>query len=104
MTPEQKDTLVGMFQIGMACGLNHPFEFFMNYLRTLDHFDYKKVPELERKAYEAMLEFMKGCAGCEEEQEFYNNLDVVSLNKYIDGWYRGYQKRMLKWCEENKGS
>ncbi len=94
MTPEQKDTIIGMFQLGMACGLNHPFEFFTNYIRDLDHYNYRKIPEMEKKAYEAMLEFMKGCAGDDDEQDFYNTLNVISLNEYIEKWYRGYNKRM----------
>jgi hypothetical protein len=100
MTPEQKDTLIGMFQMGMACGLEHPFEFFSNYIRHLGVYDYKKVPELEKKAYEAMLEFMKGCDGCEEEQDFYNSLDIVKLNEHIDKWYKHRRQHLDKLIEE----
>ena len=100
MTPEQKDILLGMFQMGMAVGLNHPFEFFMNYLRTLGHLDYKKVPEMEEKAYDAMLEFMKNCAGNEEEQDFYNTLTVVKLNELIDRWYKHSNKRLKERYEK----
>ena len=104
MTPEQKDLIVKMFQMGMACGLDHPFEFFMNYLRSLDHMDYKKIPELEKNAYEAMLEFMKGCGGCPEEDDFYNTLDIVKFNDYISKWYRGHAQRIKKRYEELTGS
>ena len=104
MTPEQKDTLIEMFQMGMACGLDHPFEFFMNYLRSLDHVDYKKIPKLEKEAYEAMIEFMKNSGGCPEETDFYNSLTVVTLNDYISKWYRGHTKRLKKRYEELMGS
>ena len=104
MTSEQKDGIIGIFQMGMAMGLNHPFEFFTNYIRTLGHMDYKKVPEMEEKAYDAMIAFMQNCAGSEEEQDFYNTLDVIKLNGLIDRWYKHHNKRMTKWCEENKGS
>ena len=104
MTPEQKDTLVGIFQMGMACGLDHPFEFFSNYIRNLGMYDYRKVPELEKKAYDAMLEFMKGCAGCEEEQDFYNRMDTIKLNEFIDNWYKGRRKKLDEYYERRKKS
>jgi hypothetical protein len=100
MTPEQKDIIIGIFQMGMACGLEHPFEFFSNYIRNLHIYDYKKIPELQDKAYEAMLEFMKGCAGCEEEQDFYNALDIIKLNEYIDKWYKYRRKHLDELIEE----
>ena len=104
MTPEQKDFIVEMSQLGMACGLDHPFEFFTNYIRDLDHYNYRKIPEMEKRAYEAMLEFMKGCGGCPEEEDFYNTLDIIKLNEYIDKWYKGHAKRIKKRYEELMGS
>jgi len=101
MTPEQKSVIVGIFQMGIAQGLNHPFEFFTAYIRNLCHMSYTKIPELEKQAYEAMIEFMKGSAGCEEEQDFYNTLDIIGLNDLITKWYKNHHKRMIKWYEEN---
>ena len=104
MTPEQKDAIVEIFQAGMAEGLDHPFEFFTAYIRNLCHVDYRKIPEIEKKAYEAMIEFMKGCAGCEEEQDFYNNLDNAKFNDLLSKWYKNHQKRIKKRYEELMGS
>ena len=88
MTPEQNGIIVKMFQMGMACGLGHPFEFFSNYIRSLCHVPYTKIPELEEKAYDAMLAFMSGCAGCPEEEDFYNKLTATTLNDLMNKWYR----------------
>ena len=103
MTPEQKSVIVGIFQMGMAEGLNHPFEFFTAYIRNLCHMNYKKIPEMEKTAYEAMIEFMKGSAGCEEEQDYYNTLDVIKLNDLISKWYKSYNKRMAKHFKKLEG-
>jgi len=103
MTPEQKSVIVGIFQMGMAEGLEHPFEFFTAYIRNLCHMNYKKIPDMEKAAYEAMIEFLKGSAGCEDEQEFYNALDVIKLNDLISSWYKNHTKRIVKRYKELEG-
>lgn len=104
MTPEQKSIIIGIFQMGMAEGLDHPFEFFTAYIRNLCHLDYRKIPDMEKAAYEAMVEFMKDCAGCEEEQDFYNALDIIGLNKHIEQWYRNRRKKLDYYYERRKKS
>jgi hypothetical protein len=102
MTLEQKSIIVGIFQMGMAEGLDHPFEFFTAYIRNLCFMDYRKIPEMEKAAYEAMVEFLKGSAGCEEEQDFYNKLDIIKLNEYIESWYKGRRKKLDAYYEQRK--
>lgn len=104
MTPEQNAAIVTIFQAGMAEGLDHPFEFFTAYIRNLCHVDYKKIPEMEKQAYEAMIEFLKGSAGCEEEQEFYNKLDTVKFNIHLEDWYRSRRKKLDDYYERRKKS
>lgn len=104
MTPEQKDVIIGIFQMGMAEGLGHPYEFFTAYIRNLCYMDYRKIPDMEKKAYDAMIEFMSNCAGCEEEQDFYNKLDIIKLNKHIEDWYRNRRKKLDDYYEKRKKS
>jgi hypothetical protein len=82
--------------MGMTCGLGHPFECFLNYIRTLSHLDYRKVPKLEEEAYEAMIEFMKNTAADEYEEKKLQKLDVIKLNEMIDIWYRKNKCRCEK--------
>jgi hypothetical protein len=104
MTPEQKSVIIGIFQMGMAEGLDHPFEFFTAYIKNLCSMDYHKIPELEKTAYEAMIEFMKNCGGYEEEQDFYNKLDIIKLNEYIEQWYKNRRKKLDYYYEQRKKS
>ncbi len=58
MTPKQKDLFISILTLGYACGLTHPFECYINYIRSLDNFcKYEDIPKKEQDAIETMLAF-----------------------------------------------
>lgn len=95
MTEKQKDIIIEIFQTGMACGLNHPYEFFVNYIRSFMNFlPYDDIPKAEQDAYDAFIEFMKGTAGHPDEEEWLKTLDADKLNKRINSWYDWAKKHI----------
>jgi hypothetical protein len=95
MTNEQKDLVIRIFQTGMACGLEHPYEFLTNYVRMLVHaHPYSEIARLEHEAQEAFVELLKGTASCPEEEEELQALTPDKLYAMIEAWYgRGRARR-----------
>ena len=89
MTPEQAKVFVGVAQAGIACGLQHRYEWFYNGLRMLSHGLYTEINERTAQIVDAFLAFEKGTASCPEEDEELAKLDydgyIVLTNKFYNG-------------------
>lgn len=86
MTPEQKVTFITIAQMGMACGLTHPFEWLLNYTRSVDQFTpYEKVPQAIESAEEAFIAFLRNTgAGPDDPAE---SLDREGLSDLVTDYY-----------------
>lgn len=90
MTPKEMEIVVDILQLGFACGLSHPFECFVNYIRSLTIGSYKEVREKEQKAYEAFAKFMHGCASAPNDPLL--KITSENLNSYIEKYYNKDKK------------
>jgi DNA primase large subunit len=80
----------------MVCGLEHPYEFYSNYVRHLPQLvSYKDVGTAEQAAVEAFVAFMKGTASCPEEEEELQALTPEDLYVKIEAWYT-YKREQRK--------
>ena len=53
MTEDQRDLFIAIARGGITCGLNHPFEWLVNWNRSLMNWaKWEEVAAKERKAYE----------------------------------------------------
>lgn len=91
MTPEQKSDFIATAQMGMACGLGHPWEWLSNAMRQ----DW--MPFAERQAYEdriisAFLAFWQGCDSGPNDMVTVATVD--DLFAEVHRWY--HQKREQK--------
>ncbi len=56
MTEEQRELFVAIAKAGITCGLNHPFEWLVNWCRTLDAWaKYEEIQAKEVEAYECYV-------------------------------------------------
>lgn len=79
MTPEQKDLFISIAQMGMTCGLNHPFEWLSNYIKHLPNFAiYAEIPEKERDAEDAFVAFLQNTGAGPDDPVEDMNRDVLS--------------------------
>jgi len=61
MTKKEKDLFIEIAQMGIICGLWHPYEWIVHYIRSLIHSTpYEKIQAMEQAAYQAFLSFMRG--------------------------------------------
>lgn len=68
MTSKQKDIFISIAQMGVACGLDHPYEWLMNYdLHAPQLMSYTDVNKNMNRAYDAFLAFFKGCGSYPED-------------------------------------
>jgi hypothetical protein len=90
MNAEQMTTFIHYAQIGVACDLNHRYEWYVNALRSTHHGPYTKITEETQAIQDAFLAFEKGAT----------ELASMTLNDYLDlvnAWYkRGKQEGWLE--------
>lgn len=88
MTAEQSERFTGIAQMGVACGLDHPYEWLQNYLLHMPNLaPYAEVSRLSQEALEAFLAFFKGCASCPEEEAELEQLTADGLLERMGKWY-----------------
>lgn len=87
MTPEQKDIFVSIAQMGVACGLDHPYEWLMNYdMHAGQLMSYKDVNDNMNKAYGAFVAFFNGCgSGPDDPMETWDQDQMIDA---INEFYR----------------
>jgi hypothetical protein len=84
MTSDQKDIFIQVAQVGMACGLTHPWEWFANAMR-MDFLPFAQRPDIEERVLQAFVAFWCGCGSgpgdpCE-------NATVEDLIKEVNRYY-----------------
>lgn len=85
MTPEQKDTFISIAQMGVACGLDHPYEWLVNYeLHAPQLMAYTDANKNMNKAYDAFLAFFHDCGSCPDDpMETWTTDDMIdAINKF----------------------
>lgn len=80
MTQEQKEIFISYAQAGIACGLNHPVEWYVNGSRMINHMEYDKIGERLKELDDAFVAFYAGTASCPEEQE---EIDKIGPSDYF---------------------
>jgi hypothetical protein len=88
MTQEQKDVFISIAQMGVACGLDHPYEWLMNYdLHAPQLMAYTDTNKNLNKVYDAFLAFFHGCGGCPEDP-----METWSQDQMIDAINEFYRR------------
>jgi hypothetical protein len=82
LTPEQNKLFVEIAQTGITCGLEHPYEWFVNYERSLSMLHpWSEVEKLYQEALKTYVEFFKGTMMCGE------TLTELELIARMNQWY-----------------
>lgn len=89
MTPEQEHIFCQAAQMGIACGLAHWYEWYINADRALMHGPYTEIEEKSHALLNAFIAFEKETAGCFEEAE---ELKQLTHRKYIERVNEHYRK------------
>jgi hypothetical protein len=93
MTSEQKDLFIKVAQMGVACGLAHPYEWYTN---ALSHYAptlaYAEQADFEGRLDDTFVAFMRGAASLPEEED----LTVRQFIQDVAAWYN------LKHLEEER--
>lgn len=72
---------------GIACGLSHRYEWFINANRMLNHGVYGEIPDRYSVLLTAFIEFEKATASDPDEAAELSTLDEVSYKDLIDTYY-----------------
>jgi len=90
--------------MGMACGLTHPYEWLINYVRSYLHIiPYHKIREVERQANEAALAFFTASSSCPEETKEWEEGGIDYMYMVIDAFYaEGSKRAVAKRAEKKK--
>ena len=86
MTSEQQDTFIFIMSSGMACGVSHPIECYVNYLGHMTMFPYEDIPRLEKEAEEAMVAFLRKTSSGPGDPV--GNLTPDGLTEMINAHYK----------------
>lgn len=87
MTPEQEHIFCRAAALGVACGLEHRYEWMINAIRALAHGPYTEIPDRMKDLYESFLSFEKSTASCPEEELELEILTVDGLVTKVNDWY-----------------
>lgn len=101
MDNNQKDIFIKAAQDGVACGLFHPIEWYVNATRMLSWGHYETINEKEDDLLDAFLSFWKNTAGCPEEQEW---LDQLTPEQFIEQIVNPYYARNNEKTTTNENS
>ena len=89
MTVEQMERFVWVAQMGVACGLDHPYEWFRNYeLHFLPTIPYEETLVEYRKTLEAFVAFFRG-TDAEPDDPVRNLTNEQFLDRMTDYYRRG---------------
>ena len=85
MTDKEKSTFIEIAQLGIACGLEHPFEWIENFLyHGLQLHRFEDQHKLEVNAVDAFVAFYKGCDSYHGK---YSHLTRESFMEMVNEWY-----------------
>ena len=95
MRLQQTHTFCDAAALGIACGLNHRYEWFVNAQRALAHGSHANILKHFQRLYEAFIAFEKKTACCPEEQAELDKLDEEGYDKLVHRWYM-YQLDIIR--------
>lgn len=88
MTPEQEKLFCQIASMGVACGLEHRYEWLANYLH---HFvpaaPYNEADALQVAAWDTFLAFEKTTAGSELEEKELQAMTPKAFGAKMTAWY-----------------
>lgn len=91
MTKQQMKIFVGASQMGIACGLNHPWEWLANAERALSIGPWHELNQRQHDLYDAFLAWWHGCgAGPGDPCE---TATVEQMVDEVNRWYADQRKR-----------
>ena len=98
MTPEQMQAFVEAAQVGMALGLEHPLEWYVNVTSGMwiSAMPYDKVPAYVERMTDAFVAFYRGTASCPEDPV--ENLTLEGLQDLIHRHYARSQGGHVMEC------
>jgi hypothetical protein len=84
MNEEEMKYFIGAAQMGMACGLSHPWEWLANALRV-DWMPFDQRPSFEDKTVNAFVKFWNGCGS--HPNDPCETAETNELLGEINRWY-----------------
>lgn len=88
MNDEQRRIFCDAASMGVACGLEHRYEWYINAIRALGHGPYVDIADGAERLRDAFFAFEKTTAGSPEEQEVLDNLTQEQFDERINAHYR----------------
>jgi hypothetical protein len=87
MTPEQEHVFCRAASLGVALGLNHRYEWFINAQRALMHGSYDEIPNRRKELDDAFLAFERSTASCPEEEVELQKLTITAYSHKVADYY-----------------
>lgn len=89
MTDEQEHTFVAIAQMGVACGLDHRYEWLSNYLfHVINTIPYYERDDARERAISAFAQFERETASCPEEDRELGSMTDEQYIERVDAWYK----------------
>lgn len=88
MNDEQRKLFIGAASMGVACGLTHRYEWYINAIRALGHGPYVDIADGAQKLREAFHAFEQTTASCPEEDAELKAMTLDDFDKKVDAYYR----------------
>ena len=92
MTPEEQTTFIKAAQMGVACGLSHRYEWYVNAQRAIGHGAYSEIIPALDALLRAFLAFEKGTGCCPEESEELSQLTDDGFSELVINFYAQARK------------
>lgn len=89
LTQENKDYFISAARMGIACGLEHPYEWLMNVLmHSMNLFAYSEIPQEETKYLNAFLAIYKSSPSCPEEERELRHMTRDEFYNHVCEWFK----------------
>lgn len=87
MTPDEKDVFIAAASMGVACGLEHRYEWFVNAVRALQHGRYDEINPKREGLERAFVAFEKTTAGGQHEEQELQSLNIGDFYMRVEKFY-----------------
>jgi hypothetical protein len=87
MNSEQEHIFCQSAALGIACGLNHRYEWLTNSIRAAEHGRYEDFTKTSDTLMDAFMAFERTTAGSEHEEEDLRKMNKDDYTGMVNKWY-----------------
>ena len=99
MTDKQKDLIISVFRMGIACGMNTFWEAYLNYKYFMPHLmPYTEIPSAQQDLDEAFAAFLQGASSGPNDP--IEQIKPKEVEEYISQMSNNYRRLLEQWKQK----